>query len=262
MGKTSISWTDFTWNPWMGCRKVSLGCKNCFMFRDQKRYGNDPTEIRRSKTTFNYPYSLLDPHKIFVCSWSDFFLEEADEWRDDAWEIIRKTPHLTYQILTKRPERILDCLPKDFFPRNVWWGISAENQIRLDERWEILDSEMHYHNPAALFISAEPLLGPLDLSMPFEEIDLGDEDGPWWTQSPDWVIVGGESGPGYREMEIEWVREIQHQCKEFEVPLFVKQDSGPKPGMRGRIPDDLWIQEFPVIQSQQYTAKWKESGRY
>src|SRR3990172_2238186 len=104
--KTAIAWTDKTWNPWMGCHKVSAGCKACYMYRDMPRYGKDPTVVQRSKTTFADPLKWPDPAKVFSCSWSDFWIEEADPWRTEAWSIIRRTPHLTYQILTKRPARI------------------------------------------------------------------------------------------------------------------------------------------------------------
>ena len=229
MGKTNISWTDFTWNPWMGCRKVSAGCKNCYMFRDQERYGNDPTEIRRSKTKFDYPHSLMI-HKgmkgtlIFTCSWSDFFIQEADE--------CRRTPHLTYQILTKRPENILSRLPDDWgdgYP-NVWLGVSIESQEQIHLGWILANL------PTKLrFISVEPLLDKVNL---FGLLDM---------KKISWIIVGGESGPNHRTMELDWVRFIKDECDRASVPFFMKQDSGPKPGMRGRIPDDLWIQEFPVV---------------
>ncbi len=102
---TKISWADHTVNFWQGCKKVSSGCKNCYMFRDKKRYGQDASVVVRSKPpTFNKPLLWKDPARVFVCSWSDFFIEEADLWREEAYDIMRKTPHLTYLILTKRPE--------------------------------------------------------------------------------------------------------------------------------------------------------------
>lgn len=249
MGKTTISWTNYSWNPWRGCHKISQGCKNCYMFREQKRYGNDPNVVVRSKTTFKAPLKWKDPAMVFTCSWSDWFIEEADPWRDEAWDIIRRTPRLTYQILTKRPERIPYCLPDDFFPRNVWWGISAEDQVTLDERWGILDSVLHYRVPPIMFISAEPLLGHLDLTDYFTEDDLGDEEHDWWTRVPDWVIVGGESGPNCRPMDPQWARDIKDDCKKFGVAFFMKQLGG-HPDRRediSQFPEDLKIQEFPVV---------------
>ena len=110
----AISWTEATWNPWMGCTKVSEGCDNCYMFREQRQYGNDPEVVRRSKTKFRFPLTLKEPSLIFTCSWSDWFHVDADPWRDEAWEIVRATPQHTYQILTKRPGRILRHLPADW----------------------------------------------------------------------------------------------------------------------------------------------------
>ncbi len=240
MGKTKISWTDYTWNPWRGCHKVSAGCKNCYMFRDQKRYGNDPNVVVRSKTTFDAPLKWKDPKMVFTCSWSDFFIEEADEWRDEAWEIIRRTPHLTYQILTKRPERIPLCLPRDFFPQNVWWGISAENQDTLDRRWTALDLSLYNQDPSVMFVSAEPLIGSL--------IDITVSVNPW-SRIPQWIIVGGESGPDHRPMKIDWARLVLHKCRAHGIAFFMKQLGG-HPDRRediNKFPEDLRIQEFPQV---------------
>ena len=104
MENTKIQWTEATWNPWHGCQKVSPGCKFCYMYRDKERYGQDATTVLRSKTKFKEPLKWKEPKVIFTCSWSDWFIEEADQWRDEAWETIRKTPQHTYQILTKSPK--------------------------------------------------------------------------------------------------------------------------------------------------------------
>jgi protein gp37 len=207
---TAIAWTDHTWNPWQGCHKVSPACDNCYMYREKKRYGQDPAKIiRSSNRTFTMPYRL-DPHapaKIFVCSWSDFFLPEADEWRGQAWEIIRSSPPgLVYQILTKRPENIMARLPLNWgkgWP-NVWLGVTAENRPTWDERVSLLQPI-----PAAIhFVSYEPALGPLG------DIDL---------TGIDWIICGGESGPKARPMHPDWARSIRDQCQEAGVPFFFKQ---------------------------------------
>lgn len=211
MGETSsIQWTDATWNPWHGCIKVSEGCKFCYMYRDKERYGQDPTVVLRSKTKFNEPLKWKEPKLIFTCSWSDWFIEQADQWRPEAWEIIRNTPQHTYQILTKRPERILEHLPADWgngYP-NVWLGVSVENRDRIGRIKEL--SKV----PSVIkFISAEPLLGPLDLPL---------------DDKIDWIIVGGESGNdkgkyGYRPCEIEWIKDIIEQGWASALPVFVKQ---------------------------------------
>ncbi len=230
MGLNSkIEWTDHTWNPWYGCHKVSEGCRNCYMYRERSQYGHDPSKVQRSKTTFRDPLiwakaarRRVERYRIFACSWSDFFIEESDAWRTDAWEIIQQTPELIYLILTKRPDRIRQCLPEGWFPRNVWWGVSIESNEYL-YRWDILDSELHYHNPPVLFVSLEPLLSMIDLSTIFFEIDIGDEDRPWQTRSPDWVIVGGESGTQARICHPDWVRAIRDQCMTANAPFFFKQ---------------------------------------
>lgn len=225
---TKIEWTDHTWNPWMGCHKVSHGCKNCYMFREQTHYGGDPNVVVRSKTKFSEPLKWREPARVFTCSWSDFFIEEADQWRDEAWDIIRRTSHLTYQILTKRPENIIDRLPDDWglgWP-NVWLGVSAEDQKNADKRIPQL-----FEIPAVIrFISAEPLLGSIDLDMAY--------------YVPDWIIVGGESGPNCRPMDLSWARSIRDQCKEAGVLFFMKQIGG-WPDKHGNIPEDLRIREFP-----------------
>ena len=248
MGKTQIEWTDYSWNPWIGCIKVSPGCQNCYMYRDQKRYGGDPREIRITKpATFNAPlkWARTDPGLVFTSSWTDFFLEEVDpQVRTEAWEIMWSTPHNTYQILTKRPENILDMLPKHWgvgWP-NVWLGVSVENQEMADLRIPTLLA-----TPARVrFLSCEPLLGPIDLTrIPFPhgfvEIHGGELPGV------DWVIVGGESGPDARPMEPEWGIDIKDQCGENGVAFFMKQMGG-WPNTRHRLEDmpiDLQLREFP-----------------
>lgn len=217
-----IQWTDHTWNPWQGCRKVSDGCKNCYMFRDKKRYGQDASVVIRSaKATFNKPLQWKEPARVFTCSWSDFFIEEADSWRDDAWDIIRRTPHLTYMILTKRPERITDCLPEDWgngYP-NVWLGVTAENQEQYDARVTVLLSM-----PATKrFVSIEPCLSSINLGL------LGTAPKQWGhgytpiSSLIDWIIVGAESGPGARPMERKWAIDILNQCLWAKIPFFYKQ---------------------------------------
>lgn len=175
----------------------------------------DGNQVRRSKSTFNDPIKWADPRLIFTCSLSDFFLEEADEWRPEAWDIIRRTPHHTYQILTKRPERVMACLPDDWGDGwdNVWLGISAENEELLHKRMRFL-----IPIPAKVkYISAEPLLEEIDMSalLPYRH-------------NIDWLIAGGESGNDhglyrYRECSLRWLTEIKEVCMALDIPLFVKQ---------------------------------------
>jgi protein gp37 len=230
MGKNSaIEWCDHTWNPWYGCHKVSAGCKNCYMFRDMQRTRFKPNVVTRAKpATFREPLSWKEPKKIFTCSWSDFWIEEADEWREEALQIIADTPHLVYQILTKRPERILDWLDEacwpvsgcpigiDGLPDNVWLGISAENQEQYNKRIKyLLDVPCKVR-----FVSAEPLLNEINLSfhqMKFYEREM-----------IDWVITGGESGPEnkIRKAKLDWFRSIRDQCQESGIAFFHKQHGG------------------------------------
>lgn len=230
---TAIAWTDHTWNPWMGCEKVSPGCAHCYAEREHLKYKlPDFAALRRSKTTFDAPLKWKEPARVFTCSWSDFFHEDADWWRPEAWEIIRQTPHLTYQILTKRPERILSqhCLPTDWgngWP-NVWLGVSVENQ-RWRERAEQL-TEI----PAALrFVSCEPLLGPVSFRWMRGGVYSTDANGfrslkhlDAFRQTFGWVIAGGESGSDARPMEEKWARTIRDECAEAGVPFFLKQLGG------------------------------------
>ena len=236
--KTGIEWADATWNPWQGCHKISPGCKNCYMFRDLTRYGKDPdSPWRSSDATFRNPLRWakngLVPNggRIFTCSYSDWFIEEADGWRDEAWEIIKATPQFTYLILTKRPERIAEHLPKDWgngYP-NVWLLVSTENQRYFDERWQILCGI-----PAVVRgISAEPLLGPLDISL----AEL----------LPDWAITGGESDPKPRPTNLDWVRSVRDFCQRANIPFFHKQHGGSKKidgTWGGRILDGRTWDEF------------------
>ena len=247
------------------------------MFRDQLRYGRDPSVVvRTSDSTFFAPVKakkwreLPAGSHIFTCSWSDFFHEDADGWRDEAWEIIRQRPDLNWQILTKRPERIPGHLPAWWgdadceAPENVWLGVSIENR-RFVHRADQLRAV-----PAAVrFISAEPLLGPLlydDRSVSYEvvgdptiwhwhwrdefcgdELDLTDID---------WVIGGGESGGPLRRRltdernqpradRIDWVRDIRDACVETGVAFLFKQWGGPLPTSGGRILDGRTWDEMP-----------------
>ena len=216
MGETTgIEWTGATWNPWRGCRKVSAGCAHCYMYREQKRYGRDPSVVVRAQpATFNAPLRWKEPGYVFSCSWSDFFIEEADPWRDEAWAIIRATPHLTYQILTKRPERISEHLPTDWgregYP-NVWLGVSGETWRLAFERGMYLSQvRARVH-----FLSAEPFLD-----------DLPDGSFAYTLQFYDWVILGGESGPGARPLSPGSARAVRDACVEQEVPFFFKQWGG------------------------------------
>lgn len=210
MKNSAIEWCNHSWNPWRGCLKVSPGCKYCYMYRDQERYGNDPKKIiRAGRETFNSPLKWRDEAKVFTCSWSDFFIEQADAWRADAWEIIRNTPHLTYQILTKRPENIQERLPSDWgggYP-NVWLGVSVETPVYL---WRIdALSQIPSH---IRFVSYEPALAAVDFSPYISVID--------------WLISGGESGYNPRRAESAWFVAVRDLCAQYGIAYFHKQNGG------------------------------------
>jgi len=240
--QSGIEWTNDTWNPWQGCVKVSPGCKYCYMYRDKKRYGQNPKIVVRSKSpTFNAPLRTLKGPLVFTCSWSDFFIDTADPWRNDAWNIIKQTPHLTYQILTKRSERIANNLPLDWGNgwSNVWLGVSVETNA---QRWRM---DILRDIPARIrFVSAEPLLEAVELDL----------------KGFDWVISGGESGVGrrWRPAKIEWLLNIRDQCIKAGVPFFHKQHGGNKKvdnAWGGRMLDGRTWDEMPVIPSKKQLTK-------
>lgn len=258
---TKIQWTDATWNIARGCSKVDEDCKFCYMYRESlngTRY--EPKKVVRTKTVFNLPLKLKEPSKIFTSSLTDFFHEDIDSYRNEAWDIIRKCPHHTFQILTKRPERIVEHLPDDWGSygyKNVWLGTSVGHNDGKERVYKLLGSI----KSSPCFLSAEPLHGPIDLS----DVLRGDAwlhaDRPMW-QSLSWVIVGGESGNEngkyrYRECKIEWIESIVEQCKAAGIPVFVKQLgthlakqlklSDRHGGIMEEWPSHLQIREFPNV---------------
>lgn len=231
MKDSSIQWTDATWNIAVGCTKVDEDCKYCYMYRDslnETRY--DPKQIRRTKTVFDMPLHYKETNSkvwvgqplIFTCSLTDFFHEEIDSYRHEAWDIIRRCPHLIFQILTKRPERITQCLPPDWDEgwHNVWLGTSIGSQKSI-QRMEILSQVMAQRK----FLSLEPLHGPVDL---IEAYYYAFGEKFHVLPAFDWVIVGGESGNEngkykYRPCELSWIENIVQTCKNNFIPVFVKQ---------------------------------------
>lgn len=245
--ETKIQWTDATWNVARGCTKVDADCKFCYMYRDGERFKYDAKDVVRTKTVFNLPLKLKEPSKIFTSSLTDFFHPEIDSYRDEAWDIIRRCPHHTFQILTKRPERIAKCLPPDWGEgwANVWLGTSVGSQESI-HRAHILSAI-----PSKVrFLSLEPLFGPINL-WPMLNLTIEMRTGEPGSAF-DWVIVGGESGNEtgkyrYRPCDIEWIQEIVDQCKQHDVPVFVKQ-LGTYLSKQLRLSDRHGgnIEEFPI----------------
>lgn len=233
---TKIEWTDETFNPVTGCTKVSAGCQNCYAESMARRlagrfgYPEAPHQfdVTLHPDKLDDPLHWRRPRRIFVCSMSDLFHPAVPfEYVDQVFGIMAEAPQHTYQVLTKRPERMLAFAQEwdygDWRLPNVWLGVTAENQEAADERIPIL-----LNTPAALrFVSCEPLLGPVDLEPFFSVYDEHGEpsDGRY---NPDgslmlsWVIAGGETGPGARPMNPHWVQGIRDQCQEADIPFFFK----------------------------------------
>lgn len=227
--KTGIEWSDATWNPWIGCNKVSPACAHCYAEREMGRYGRDfDTVTRTSDATFYAPLKWKEPRKIFTCSWSDFFHEKADRWRDDAWRVIDQTGRHTYQVLTKRPERMVGRTPVHVgVLYNTWLGVSVENKYfysRIDALRKI--------SAPVYFLSIEPLLGPMP-DLPLDGMS--------------WVIVGGESGTDFRPLNLDWVRQIRDRCVERNIPFFFKQKSAFIPKQLDRLLDGREWNQFPGV---------------
>ena len=203
------------WNPWHGCHKISPGCLNCYVYRLDSRYEKDSSVVAKTGS-FKLPikknrageYKLAGGETIYTCFTSDFFLEDADDWRCEAWEMIRQRHDLDFLIITKRIDRFHVNLPGDWgdgFP-NVCICSTVENQDRADYRLPILLKEPIRHK----MIICEPLLGPIDLA-------------PYLNPSIEKVVAGGESGNNARLCKFDWVLQIREQCREKSVPFWFKQ---------------------------------------
>ena len=250
---TKIAWTDETWNPVVGCSKVSEGCKNCYAEKMAYRlwcmgngaYGSVMDietngwngKVFCRKDRLEIPLHWRKPRMIFICSMGDLFHESVPfDFISQVFDVIRQGRKHIYQILTKRPERMADFIfaqwPQGFRQCNLWLGVSVENQ-RNDYRYYDYLRKI----PAAkTFISYEPLLSHIETH--FERTLY---------RKPDWTIIGCESGPKRRECKIDWVRDIVNQCKAASVPVFVKQLSinGKVEHDMTKFPSDLQYQELP-----------------
>ena len=199
------------WNPWHGCKKCSEGCQNCYMYFLDEQRGKSGADIYKTKAGFRYPlskdrrgrYKVESGEQLRVCMTSDFFLEEADLWRDEAWRIIRQRPDVVFFLLTKRPERVADCLPYDWGDgwENVFFNVSCENQKRADERIPILLSLPFKHKG----VMCAPFIGAVSLKeyLPSGQIEQ--------------VICDGENYAGARPCHYEWVKQLSDECREYDV---------------------------------------------
>jgi protein gp37 len=234
MAKSSIEWTNSTWNPVTGCTKISQGCKNCYAARMAKRlkamghprYRNG-FQVTMHPDVVDYPIYWKEPQRIFVNSMSDLFHEKVPlEFIQDVFGTMHVADWHQYQILTKRAKRLEELDLHLEWADHIWMGVSVENA-------EVMFRMDHLRNTHARvkFLSCEPLIGPLP------EMNLS---------GIDWVIVGGESGPGARPIKREWVIDIRDQCRLGNVPFFFKQWGGVFKSRNGRELDGRTWDEFPV----------------
>lgn len=203
------------WNPWHGCKKISEGCRHCYMYYLDKTRGKDGSEIYKTKNGFDYPlqrdrsgrYKIQSGELIRVCMTSDFFLEEADPWREEAWNIMWQRPDVKFFLLTKRPERVKSHLPSDWGDgwENIFFHVSCENQRRADERIPLL-LELPFKHKGVM---CAPLLGPISL-----EAYL---DSPGRGSGIEQVIAGGENYDGARPCDYQWIRLLRQQCQRADV---------------------------------------------
>lgn len=199
------------WNPWHGCKKCSEGCQNCYMYFLDEQRGKSGADIYKTKAGFRYPlskdrrgrYKIESGEQLRVCMTSDFFLEEADLWRDEAWRIMRQRPDVVFFLLTKRPERVAQCLPYDWGDgwENVFFNVSCENRQRADERIPILLSLPFKHKG----VMCAPFIGAVSLKeyLPSGQIEQ--------------VICDGENYAGARPCHYEWVKQLSDECREYDV---------------------------------------------
>lgn len=201
------------WNPWHGCVKVSEGCEHCYMYFLDRLRGGDGRKVYKTKG-FYYPlqrkrngsYKIQSGEQIRVCMTSDFFLDEADVWRQDAWRIMRERSDVRFFLLTKRPERVVRCLPSDWGDGwdNIFFNVTCENQQRADERLPIL-LELPFRHKG---IMAAPLIGQIDI------------DDYLASGQIEQVIAGGENYDGARHCNFDWIKLLSAQCRNYDVSFY------------------------------------------
>ena len=203
------------WNPWHGCQKYSAGCLNCYVYRRDSKYDLDASAVHRN-AAFDLPvrrardgsYKLQGPEQVATCFTSDFFLDQADDWRAEAWRMMRERADLDFLFITKRILRFYERLPEDWgegYP-NVSIGVTCENQAKADERLPFYLSLPIQHK----FIVCEPMLEAINLR-------------PYLTPAIRQVVMGGESGNDARLMRYDWALDLRRQCEAAGVPLWFKQ---------------------------------------
>ena len=243
MTKTTIEWTEMTWNPVTGCTKISPGCTHCYAERLALRLramGNpryrDGFAVTLHPDQLELPLRWRRPRRIFVNSMSDLFHESVpDAYLVRVFDVMRRAHWHVFQVLTKRAERLGACASLLSWPPNVWQGVSVES---AGYTWRI--DHLRRVPAAVRFLSVEPLLGPIP-DLPLDGIH--------------WVIVGGESGPVRRDLSLDWARGVREQCRRHGVPFFFKQVGGRTSRSGGRLLDGRTWDEMP-----RFLAGSKSSG--
>jgi len=235
VANSKIEWTETTWNPITGCTKISAGCKHCYAERmalrlramGQRNYVNG-FKLTIHEHALELPLKWKKPQTVFVNSMSDLFHEEVpDDFILRSFDVMRRANWHSYQILTKRSARLVELNSRIHWTPNVWMGVSVED---IDNTFRIND--LRNTDAHIKFLSLEPLLGPLT------KLNLA---------GIDWVIVGGESGPGCRAMDQSWVLDIRDQCIEAGVAFFFKQWGGVNKKRRGRLLEGRTWDEMPAV---------------
>lgn len=247
------------WNPWHGCKKISEGCDHCYMYFLDRKNGKNGSEIYRTKAKFNYPlqkdrsgnYKIKSGELIRVCMSSDFFIEEADEWREEAWNIMRERRDVKFFLLTKRPDRVKDCLPKNYGDdigqwdmENIFFNVTCENQKRADERIPIL-LELSFKHKG---IMCAPFIGEVNIEKYLNSGQI------------EQVICGGENYDGARVCDFDWVRFLRKQCETFDVS-FAFIETGTlffKDGKQYHLPKKRVQSEMAHKSGMNYKGREKE----
>ena len=239
MGKTAIEWTDTTWNPVTGCTKISAGCDRCYAERFAERWRGTPNhpyengfDLTLRPERVEQPLSWRQPRMIFVNSMSDLFHKKVPhEFIDRVFDTMEAADWHIFQLLTKRSSLMRNYVNKRYIkkpaPKHIWLGVSVEDGSKKSRIKHLQDA-----NASVRFLSVEPLIGPV---------------GKMSLKGIHWVIVGGESGPGYRPMEVGWAKEVRDQCKKAKVPFFFKQWGGIRPKSGGRELEGKVWDGFPKV---------------
>jgi protein gp37 len=236
MAQSSIEWTEMTWNPTTGCSKISAGCKHCYaevMARRLQAMGvdkyRDGFQLRIHEDALHIPYEWKSPKIVFVNSMSDMFHKDVPlSFIKRIFETMNENPQHTFQVLTKRADVLVKYHKEFNWTHNIWMGVSVENE-KVKARIDLLRET----NARVKFLSLEPLIGPLS------KLNL---------KKIDWVIVGGESGRKPRPMHVDWVLDIQQQCKKAKVAFFFKQWGGTNKKKAGRVLNGKIYNEMPPIE--------------